>query len=296
MKRPVVSLLATASSLFACGGSSASTTAGPAAPIPGWQITMQDEFESGQVDTNKWETFPPWQDRTPSINDQLQRYVSDAFGFEDGILRVVGDEKSITQTVGGTQYTWNYTSGFLRSKLAQQYGYLEWRMKIPAGQGLWPAIWLFEEADDAGWHEIDVMEATGAEPSRVYMTVHWGPADALQHDLSDFTSPGFDLSTDFHVFGLEWNPDSIVWSIDGVEVKRHTGDGVPQVPLHILMNLAVGGTLVGPPDGETHFPASFEIDYVRAYSRVESAGFRLAASRSGAGSGTVSSRPQEAAR
>jgi beta-glucanase (GH16 family) len=292
MKKPVVSLLAAASFLVACRGSPASSTSARTAPPgPGWQITMQDEFESGQLDTSKWETFPPWQERIPSINDELQRYVSNAFGFEDGILRIVGDQGSITQTVGGTEYTWNYTSGFLRSKLAQQYGYFEWRMKIPPGQGLWPAIWLLKEADDTGWHEIDVMEATGAEPTRVYMTLHYGPLDALQHDLSNFAAPGFDLSTDFHVFGLEWNPDSIVWTIDGVEVKRHTGDGVQNVPLRIQMNLAIGGGLVGPPDSDTHFPAAFEIDYVRVYSRVESAGFSLNVSKSGSGSGTVSSSP-----
>jgi len=85
------------------------------------------------------------------------------------------------------------------------------------------------------------------------------------------------------VFGLEWTPDSIVWTIDGVERKRHTGDGVPQVDMYVILNLAIGGNWPGAPDATTAFPAAYQIDYVRAYASTSGGG-----AGGGGGPGTAS--------
>jgi hypothetical protein len=154
------------------------------------------------------------------------------------------------------------------SVLEQKYGYFEARLKVLAGQGMWPAFWLLGKVSAPGVNEIDIHEILGQTPSTVYMTVHWG-ADYNSGHKSDGSSwQGPDFSADYHVFGLEWNLDSIIWTIDGVERKRHTGDGVPQVEMYIILNLAIGGTWPGSPDSTTPFPGLYQIDYVRAYTRL----------------------------
>jgi hypothetical protein len=174
----------------------------------------------------------------------------------------------------------------------QRYGYFEARLKVPKGQGYWPAFWLLGANGTTGVNEIDIHEILGNDPSTAYMTVHWGQSYTTGHqsDGSQFTGP--DFSADFHTFGLEWDPDKIVWTIDGVERKTHTGDGVPQVDMYIILNLAIGGGWPGAPDGATSFPGNYEIDYVRAYQRVADAG--VDAGVGGASSGGASSTTVDA--
>jgi beta-glucanase (GH16 family) len=233
---------------------------------PGWQLTFQDEFDGSAVDATRWGKRYKWGEA--QINSELQAYVDDAFQLGNGILTILGEQRPASYA----GQTFQYASGVLCSVLEQKYGYFEARLKVPAGQGMWPAFWLLGKVGAPGVNEIDVHEILGNDPSKVYMTVHWGTDYDAGH-LSDGTSwSGPDFAADFHVFGLEWNPDSIIWTIDGVERKRHTGDGVPQVEMYIILNLAIGGSWPGPPASTTPFPGLYQIDYVRAYSRLPDAG------------------------
>jgi len=234
--------------------------------IPGYALTFQDEFDGADVDATKWVKRYKWGEA--QINGELEAYVDDAFQLQGGVLSIVGQQR--TGSYAGQ--TFQYTSGVLCSVHEQTYGYFEARLKVPAGQGLWPAFWLLGAVGTSGVNEIDIHEILGNEPDKVYMTVHWGTDYNAGH-MSDGTSwVGPDFSADFHVFGLEWTPDAIVWTIDGVERKRHTGAGVPQVPMYVILNLAIGGTWPGPPDATTTFPAQYQIDYVRAYSALPDGG------------------------
>jgi beta-glucanase (GH16 family) len=76
-----------------------------------------------------------------------------------------------------------------------------------------------------------------------------------------------DLSADFHTYAVEWSADAIIWFFDGVE-KFRSGQGVPQQPMYLLVNLAIGGAWPVPPDESTPWPSSFDVDYVRVYARV----------------------------
>jgi len=79
-----------------------------------------------------------------------------------------------------------------------------------------------------------------------------------------------DLSADWHVFGVEWEPDRIVWYLDGEEYWRYEdADHIPDVPMYLLVDLAVGGNWPGPPDGSTHWPADMLVDYVRIWKRSD---------------------------
>jgi beta-glucanase (GH16 family) len=166
-----------------------------------------------------------------------------------------------------------------RGLFAQRYGRFETRLKLPRGQGLWPAFWMLgADLDVHGWPscgEIDVMEYRGQEPRRVSGSLH-GPGYSGGQAVTasiDLAGPaGFD--EDFHVFAVEWTPDWISWELDGAVWQVVMREGLPASatwvfdhPYFVLLNLAVGGSYVGQPDPSI-FPRTMLVDYVRVYERA----------------------------
>ncbi|WP_083229965.1 glycoside hydrolase family 16 protein [Curtobacterium sp. UCD-KPL2560] len=170
----------------------------------------------------------------------------------------------------------SYTSARLKteSTFTAQYGRVEARIRIPRGQGIWPAFWMLgADIGQVGWPacgEIDVMENVGYEPTVVHATVH-GPGYSGASGLSAaYTNPtGTAFADDFHVFGVDWRPGSITWLVDGVAQRTVTRADVganPWVfdkPFFVLLNVAVGGTWPGSPDATTRFPQQMLVDWVR---------------------------------
>jgi beta-glucanase (GH16 family) len=205
---------------------------------------------------------------------ELQWY-SDAEGRDgnylvhDGTLSIVARE----ETVMAEGYEHPYTSGLIqtRGSFAQEHGYFEIRAQVPAGQGLWPAFWLLPADGSKPW-EVDIFEILGDEPDTVHMTLHYPNAEGEPRvDEGKFGpldgSP--DFSRDYHTFAVRWDPERIVWYVDGVERHRvEEAQKIPSGPFYLIANLAVGGGWPGPPDQTTNFPARYEIDYVRVYRRV----------------------------
>jgi hypothetical protein len=133
---------------------------------------------------------------------------------------------------------------------------------LPKGAGLWPAFWLV--ADDQGWPpEIDVMENIG-DARTIHTTYHWGTSASPQQDGLG-TTTGIDYSAGYHVYAVSWQPNSIVFYLDGVAVHTITGPTVTSKPMYLLLDDAIGGTWPGPPQASTHFPAQYKIAWVRAY-------------------------------
>ena len=171
-----------------------------------------------------------------------------------------------------------YTSTRLKTKgpFAQKYGRFEARIRVPRGQGIWPAFWMLgDDIDKVGWPEsgeIDIMENIGREPTIAHGTLH-GPG----YSGADGISAGDTLSTgayadDFHVFAIEWRPNEIRWYRDGKQYHRLTPDDLPKGkkwvfdhPFFLLLNLAVGGGWPGDPNATTIFPQRMLVDYVRVY-------------------------------
>jgi beta-glucanase (GH16 family) len=112
--------------------------------------------------------------------------------------------------------------------------------------------------------EIDIFEAVGNPPSKVFFANRWGTEETKRSFGDSFTGP--DLSTGFHTIAVEWERDRITWFIDGKE-KFQSVDGIPRQPMYMLIDLAVGGRLASSPDASTNLPASFDIDYIRVYQR-----------------------------
>jgi beta-glucanase (GH16 family) len=222
---------------------------------PGWVLTFQDEFNGRALDTSKWSDHY-YHGRTHG--DELQYYAPDGYEVRNGILRLKGEKRQME----GHQYTSGMIEG--SGKFAQRYGYFEIRAKFPAGKGYWPAFWLLPATRK--WPpEIDVLEILGHEPNKVYMSTHWRDAQG-RHQFKTDSWVGPDFSKGFHTFAIEWKPDEIIWYVDGVERNRST-QGVPQEPMYMVANLAIGGGWPGSPDATTPFPGYMDIDYIRVYQR-----------------------------
>jgi len=123
---------------------------------------------------------------------------------------------------------------------------------LPAG-GEWPP-------------EIDIVELLGDRPRTVHMTVHWGHWPRVLSDGGQYSGP--DFTSDFHVFRLDWLPGKVVWYVDGVP-RFESSQFVPQRPMYLIINTAVGGDWPGEPDDTTAFPVMHLVDYVRVYMPEE---------------------------
>ncbi|MGW7610442.1 family 16 glycosylhydrolase [Streptomyces sp. NPDC054766] len=172
--------------------------------------------------------------------------------------------------------TCQYTSARLNTARAftQAYGRFEARIKVPRGQGVWPAFWMLgDNLGSAGWPnsgEIDVMENVGKEPGTVHGTIH-GPGYSGAGGIgAAYTLPGGKaFADDFHVFAVDWSPTAITWSVDGQTYETRTPSDVNgnkwvyDHPFFVILNFAVGGDWPGSPDSGTSFPQTMTVDYVR---------------------------------
>jgi beta-glucanase (GH16 family) len=235
-------------------------------PGPGWVLDWSDEFEGRALDRSKWV------EETGGHgfgNNELQYYTA-----RPENVRVAGGNLVIEARREDWQGR-HYTSARIKTAglFERTHGRYEARIKIPRGQGIWPAFWLLgADCDKAGWPrcgEIDIMENIGKEPSTVHGTLH-GPGYSGEHAFGKPSSIAGAFADDFHVYAVEWEPREIRWYRDGV--LYHTarpalvkGDWVFEHPFFVILNLAVGGYWPGNPDAGTVFPQQMLVDYVRVY-------------------------------
>ncbi|MEM7625582.1 MAG: family 16 glycosylhydrolase [Planctomycetota bacterium] len=216
-----------------------------------------------------------WQNYTPGNNN--------AFYDGEGHLVIEARKSALTgeqaQTPDGPESVRPlYTSARLKTqgKFSQRYGKIEGRIKIPRGQGIWPAFWMLGDSfATRGWPacgEIDIMENVGNSPDWIHGTLH-GPGYSGGGGLQgSFQHPeGGAFADDFHVYSVEWSPDAIHWFVDGELYHTRTPDDAGanrwaySEPFFIILNVAVGGEWPGYPDETTEFPQRMLVDYVRVY-------------------------------
>lgn len=233
------------------------------------EITMQDEFNiDGAPNSAIW-GYDIGRGENGWGNGELQFYTDNPENVvvENGVLKITAIEEDFNGA--------SYTSARLltRGKFEQAYGRFEARIKLPFGQGIWPAFWMLGARDDVIWPdlgEIDIMEYRGQQPTVVLGSVH-GPGYAAGQAISkEFRLENNRFDTDFHIFGIEWSPDKINFYVDDVLYNQITpndvtGQWVFDGPFYMLLNVAVGGNFVGAPNSETRFPQTMEVDYVRVY-------------------------------
>jgi beta-glucanase (GH16 family) len=234
-------------------------------------VLLDATFDDGELDPEIWNTCHWWADEgcTIATNDELEWYLPEQVSVSDGALRLAADRNPI-QGSDGEWY--EFRSGMVTTgpppmqedepaKLAFTYGTLEARLRVPAGRGLWPAVWLLP-ASRQSRPEIDLLEVVGQNPREVIMHLH--PKGRSNESPSQrYQVPGPSLAEDWHTIRLDWSAGRLDFIVDGVRVWRVTGRHVPAEPMYLVLNLAVGGVYPGRPDDETEFPATFLIDYVR---------------------------------
>jgi beta-glucanase (GH16 family) len=187
----------------------------------------------------------------------------------DGALRLTADRAPVR---GSDGMSYEFRSGMVTTgpppmtddtpaKLAFTYGSVEARVRIPAGRGLWPAVWLLPASRESV-PEIDLLEAIGQDPSTVLMHLHPKSRSARSPN-KEYKVPGPNLAEDWHTFRLDWSKNQLDFFVDNVRVWRVTGAQVPDEPMYVVLNLAVGGAYPGPPDSDTQFLATFAIDHLR---------------------------------
>lgn len=222
-------------------------------------------------------------------NPRIWRFDTGAGGWGNAELQTYTDSRrnSALDGAGNLVITarreadGTYTSARLKTEgtFTAQYGRIEARIRIPRGQGIWPAFWMLgADIGQVGWPacgEIDVMENVGYEPGVVHGTVH-GPGYSGAQGLSAAaTLPnGAAWADAYHVFGVDWRPGSVTWLVDGVAQRTVTRADVgssPWVfdkPFFVLLNVAVGGTWPGSPDATTRFPQQMFVDWVRVWQQA----------------------------
>jgi len=220
---------------------------------PGYRLVFDDEFNGDRVDSGTWAKLTPW--KTRNTTGERQYYDPANTFVRNGNLVI----KSERRAVRGREYA----SGIITSLNHPQfkYGYYEIRSKAPKGQGIWPAFWLTN--DDTS--EIDVFEMLGSDPRVLHSTLHH-TVDGKDHQHKTETTVS-DLSADFHIFAVDWQPDNVIWYMDGVEVWRFAEDNVPSDKMWMVVNTAIGGPWSGRPDSTTQFPQEFLVDYIRVYEK-----------------------------
>ncbi len=239
-------------------------------------LVWSDEFDGASLDLTKWE--PQIGDGCAEGicgwgNNELQYYKAENAVVSNGTLKIIAKKERVKSKA--------YTSARLRTKgLADfTFGRFEARIKLPTGQGLWPAFWMLSTNEPyGGWPqsgEIDIMEYLGQHPEEVFGTIHYGdpyPDNQFQGTPFKFYN-GNTFNQGFHEFSIEWGPGVIRWYVDDVLYQTLTSDDVAPYnwpfdagnQMHFLLNIAVGGNLPGDPDASTPFPSQMEVDYVRVY-------------------------------
>lgn len=234
------------------------------------ELVMQDEFNTDGAPNSALWNYDIGNGVNGWGNNELEYYTdrTENVKVENGYLLITAKEEQFNGS--------SYTSAKLTTNglFEQAYGRFEARIRLPYGQGMWPAFWLLgANCDEVIWPqcgEIDIMEYRGQEPTTVHGTVH-GPG----YSAGDAITKSFSLENDrfdtgFHVFGIEWTSEYINYYVDNKLYNQITPADVPgewvfNQPFYIIINLAVGGNYVGYPNSETVFPQTMLVDYVRVY-------------------------------
>lgn len=257
----------------ASGAQSGGGAAGTGATVPAvscpdttWRLVWGDDFEGASgtaVDDSNWtyDTGPNW------YNGELQAYTP---GTDNASLD--GSGNLVIEARREAREGRQYTSARLKTegKKTFTYGRFEGRMKLPYGQGLWPAFWMLGGNSWPNTGEIDIMENLGREPSILHGTIHGPGYSGAAGPSGSYTLPdGAKFSDDFHVFAIEWEAAAIRWYVDGKLYSTKTPSDIAgstwvfDHPFFFIVNVAVGGEWPGNPDDTTVFPQRMLIDYIR---------------------------------
>jgi beta-glucanase (GH16 family) len=245
---------------------------GQTAPASQWNIVWSDEFNGTSINTSNW-VFETG-NNSGWGNGELEYYTSrtnNAYVDGNGLLHIV----VLEQSTNG----YSFTSARMKTEglyNTPTYGRMQWRAALPAGVGMWPALWMMgSNYPSVGWPacgEIDVVENDGASPNFVQGSLHYGTSGEVS-ETAVYDFPGGESTTNFHIYELDWEANAISFSVDGVVYESQTGTAPFNQPFYFIMNVAVGGSYGGNPtvaaiEAGTTFPQQMLVDYVRVYEQT----------------------------
>jgi beta-glucanase (GH16 family) len=253
----------------------------------GYALAFNDEFDGARLDTSKWFTRYVYGSETlDRLNDENQRYTDDdTHRVAGGVLYLVAKRSKLSKPSGI-----NYESGMIRSDFTLRYGFLEARVKMPGGLGVWPAFWINSDVSETGKlshpPEADFFEFVnnGKDDKRdeIHSAATKDPAAATRfsyehpsfwRSVQKYKAP-FDFSQGFHTIGAEWTQDDLTVYVDGLKIYSRNfrwvyNDGTLAGPAHVLLNLAIGGQWAGRYGiDDSAFPQALAIDWVRVYRKL----------------------------
>lgn len=229
-------------------------------------IIWEDNFDETRLNESYWNY--QLGDGCPDLcgwgNNERQIYTKENARLERGNLIITATKENDV-----------YKSSRIttKNKIEFQYGTIEVRAKLPAGHGLWPAIWMLgSNIDDRGWPdcgEIDIMEYVGKEPHIIYNSLH--TRQSFGNTINSRKTLIENVEEGFHSYKSIWTKDKIEFYIDNKlvytfspEIKNDKTWPFNQ-PFYIIINLAIGGNFGGPEVDDTIFPKQFEIDYIKIW-------------------------------
>lgn len=229
-----------------------------------WQLYWSEDFSGNALDTQTWNYdlgASGWG------NNEWQNYTSNEENCEvsNGTLKITARKLATTPIT--------YTSSRIQSnnKFEFEYGKVEARIKLPLGQGIWPAFWMLgANFESVGWPqcgEIDIIEHVNNE-YLTHGTVHWNS------NGHQYTGSSISLDpTQWHIYGILWDDERIRFYVDGliynefIYSEHANSSAIFQQPFFFILNVAVGGNWPGYPNENTPFPATMEVDFVRVYQQ-----------------------------
>jgi len=262
----------------ATGSGGGSAMGGGGGTQPAGTALFFDDFLGSSIDSTKWTIFDRISDQSNGeINCCVPANVSVSGGFLTGVSKHEDHSCGDSQQAPVSE---SYTSWQIQQKTGPfLYGTVQVRAKPPGGTGIWPVIWMLGNKWQAsqpatanipdhnwphdGWCEIDIAEFWQNARSQVNTTVHFNSPGGLHQQALPF-----DATSRYMVYRLQWSQNSLVWSVDAEDgagfrpLYTVTGAGnVPNVPMYVVINAAIGGSGGGTPDPAT-FPQTFSVDWV----------------------------------
>ncbi|MEE9332930.1 MAG: family 16 glycosylhydrolase [Granulosicoccaceae bacterium] len=264
-----------------------------------FDMVFAEEFDGSVIDSTKWNTRLTWGDNR-IINGEQQYFVStqaegtisyDPFNLTGSslIIESIPTPEDVVDLLPAVcredDPTGNERCAFLSGALSSHdlfgmtYGYVEGRMRVGSEAGMLSSFYLYHRYRGEGLFshapEIDVIEYLGENPfgdEDAFQTYHYDDimdASIRSAPTMAYEKPEGDLySDDFHTYGVLWEPQLVIWYIDGREIKRMTGPQVGRQQMNIVLYLVSGSAWAPTPDVTADiYPLQFEVDYIRAYQR-----------------------------
>lgn len=233
-------------------------------------LTWSDEFNGSEINSSNWK-FEIGTGDNGWGNQELQYYRQENAYIKDGNLVI----EAKSENFRGRDYT--SSRMISEDKFDFKYGRVDIRAALPSGQGIWPALWMLgANFRTVGWPscgEIDIMEFVGKKPREILGTIHWSNPQGnhvCTCDQGIYNSNEDNIFTKkYHVYSIIWDKNQIRWYIDDKQYQVVNTTNSDMTEFHnnffFILNIAVGGTLPGNPDGTSTYPQFMIVDYIRVF-------------------------------